>query len=355
MHLSPQGPLGGCATQYGLPNSNQPQEDGISQSGKSRNNPINSPINRREIPAGVEETIWRAADGHEIRRIDWPQRTGTLRGSLLFFPGRGDNYEKYLESLEEWALGGWRVTAADWRGQAGSGRLAGDPVTGHIDDFETWLRDLGDFWKLWKSEREGPHVLAGHSMGGHLVLRGLAEKYVDPDAMVLSAPMLGFIGRLPTSVMHGGARLLTKLKGNKTPAWKWSEKPGEIPEGRERLLTHDDDRYADELFWRQERPQLVMGPGSWGWVERSYASTRALFEPGVLESVETPIYMIATTNDKLVAFEAIADAVRRLPNGELLQFGDEARHEILREVNAVRDRAMAGAAEFLDRMAPAKN
>ncbi|WP_240310947.1 alpha/beta hydrolase [Altererythrobacter sp. ZODW24] len=277
------------------------------------------------------------------------------RGSLLFFPGRGDNYEKYLESLEEWARAGWRVTAADWRGQAGSGRLAGDAVTGHIDDFDTWLRDLGDFWKLWKSEREEPHILAGHSMGGHLVLRGLAEKYVDPDAMVLSAPMLGFIGRLPASVMHGGAKLLTKLKGATTPAWKWSEKPGEIPEGRERLLTHDDDRYADELFWREERPQLVMGPGSWGWVERSYASTRALFEPGVLEAINTPVYLLAATDDKLVAFDAIAEAAQRLPNGEMLQFGDEARHEILREVDAVRQRAMDGTAEFLDRVAPAKN
>ncbi|WP_336985855.1 alpha/beta hydrolase [Altererythrobacter aquiaggeris] len=296
--------------------------------------------------------MWRAEDGHQIRRIDWPQRTEDVRGSLLFFPGRGDNYEKYLESLEEWSRLGWRVTAADWRGQAGSGRLGDDPVTGHIDDFETWLRDLGALWKLWKSERSGPHVLAGHSMGGHLVLRGLAEKYVDPDALVLSAPMLGFIGKIPLSVMHGGSRLLAKVKGATTPAWKWSEKPGEVPAGRQDLLTHDDDRYADELFWRKERAELVMGPGSWGWVERSYASTRALFVGGLLESVKTPVLIVATTNDKLVAFDAITDAAARLPNSEVLRFGEEAHHEILREVDAVRTRAMEGITRFLDRVAP---
>ena len=38
-------------------------------------------------------------------------------------PGRGDAYEKYLETFEHWRLRGWSVTAADWRGQAGSGRL----------------------------------------------------------------------------------------------------------------------------------------------------------------------------------------------------------------------------------------
>ena len=37
----------------------------------------------------------------------------------------------------------------------------------------------------------------------------------------------------------------------------------------------------------------------------------------------------------------------------LIAFGDEARHEILREVDPVRARALAGIAEFLDRVAPA--
>jgi lysophospholipase len=36
----------------------------------------------------------------------------------------------------------------------------------------------------------------------------------------------------------------------------------------------------------------------------------------------------------------------------LLSFGDEAAHEVLREVDAVRDVAMAAIEEFLDRVAP---
>ena len=56
-------------------------------------------------------------------------------GSILFLPGRGDAYEKYLETLGQWREAGWQVTAADWRGQAGSGRLGADAVTGHVGDF----------------------------------------------------------------------------------------------------------------------------------------------------------------------------------------------------------------------------
>ncbi len=296
-----------------------------------------------------------APDQHAIRRIDWPAPGGAARGSILFLPGRGDNYEKYLETLEQWHRAGWRVTASDWRGQAGSGRLGNDAVTGHVDDFSRWVDDLAHLWRAWTADTPGPHILMGHSMGGHLVLRAVAEQRVDPDAVVLSAPMLGFYGGvLPVSWMHRLAAVMKRFGDPARPAWKWSEKPGEVPAARADLLTHDRDRYQDELWWRDARPELVMGPGSWGWVERAYESMRSLYRPGVLDSVRTPVLLLAASNDRLVGMAAIEAAARRLPEGELVTFGKEARHEILREVDEVRDRAMAAIAEFLDRVAPGR-
>lgn len=292
------------------------------------------------------------SDGHALRRIDWPV-SDDPRGSILFFPGRGDNYEKYLETLEEWHRDGWRVTAADWRGQAGSGRLGGDEVTGHIEDFGIWVDDLAEFWSQWRSETPGPHVLAGHSMGGHIVMRALVEKRVDPDAVVLSAPMLGMAGPpLPLPVLHRVADLMTRIGDPLRQAWKWSEKPGELPIGRKTLLTHDEDRYEDESWWREHRPELVMGPASWRWVERAYASRRVIEAPGAMETVDVPVLIVSTSADRLVSHKVNVQAVERLPKGELLAFGNEAAHEILREIDAVRDRAMQGIAEFLDRVAP---
>lgn len=311
-------------------------------------------IDRRAIPAHVRETRWTAPDGHELRRIDWPAaETEGARGSILFLSGRGDAYEKYLETLSEWHGSGWHVTAADWRGQAGSGRLGSDATTGHIADFSHWLDDLAALWSEWKAETPGPHVLAGHSMGGHLVLRALVEHRVDPDAAVLSAPMLGFSGpSLPFGLLHAAARLMTRIGDPLRPAWKWSEKPGEMPANRRRLLTHDAERYADELWWREQRPELVMGPGSWGWVERAYASTRVLDAPGAMEAAAVPVLILSTSADKLVSHEAAVRAAERLPRGELVAFGPEAEHEILREVDEVRTRAMRSVDEFLDQAAP---
>lgn len=247
------------------------------------------------------------------------------------------------------------MTASDWRGQAGSGRLGKDAVTGHIEDFAIWIDDLAHLWQQWVAQTPGPHVLAGHSMGGHLVTRALGEKRVAPDAAVLSAPMLGFqTPPVPLAVLHGVARMMARVGDPSRQAWKWSEKPGEMPAGREDLLTHDPDRYADEQWWRDHRPELVMGPASWRWVERGYASIRKLESPGFLEAIDVPVLVISTEIDKLVSHAANVRAAQRMPYGELVSFGAEAHHEILREVDEVRSRAMAAIADFLDRKAPAK-
>ena len=310
-------------------------------------------FDRRAIPAEAVETRWRARDGHAIRRIDWLLPNGATRGSLLFMPGRGDTYEKYLETLDHWHRRGWRVTSSDWRGQAGSGRLGLDAVTGHVDDFSVWVDDFAGFWTQWRESTPAPHVVVGHSMGGHLVLRALAELRIDPVAAVLSAPMLGFHpGFVPCGILHRLARLLARLGDPRRPAWKWSEKPGALPEDRSELLTHDRDRYADELWWREARPELVMGPASWGWVERALASSLLLQQPGMLERIETPVLMLATRRDRLVDFGAIERAARRMPRAQLTRFGEEARHELLREADPVRDRVIAVIDDFLARMAP---
>jgi len=308
--------------------------------------------NRRAIPAAATESVWTACDGHAVRRIDWPGE-GARRGSILFLPGRGDAYEKYLETLDHWHGQGWRVTASDWRGQAGSGRLGNDALTGHVDDFALWVDDLAQLWADWQAQTPAPHVLAAHSMGGHLVLRALADGRVDPDAAVLVAPMLGLQPFwAPTGLALAMARVMGMLGDPRRPAWKWEEKPGVPPADRVLLLTHDTARYGDELWWRDHRPGLRMGPPSWGWMAAALASIRGLGRPGRLERVETPVLLVATTADRLVAFAAIERAARRLPHGELLRFGEEARHEILREVDAVRDRALDAIAGFLDRAAP---
>lgn len=319
-----------------------------------------SEFNRRAIPDVACETHWIAPDGWRIRRIDWDLRDDSgsgatkPRGSLLFLPGRGDHYEKYLETLQHFADTGWRVTAIDWRGQGGSGRLLPDAHVGHIDDFSTWVADLRAFWAEWKSNNPTPHVIVAHSMGGHLAMRALVEGAVDPQAVALSAPMLGISTQgLPYAAHHAVARILGALGNPNRAAWKEGEKPMSPLNVRGQILTHDPERYADEIYWWGARPEVRLGPPSWHWVERAIASTRALNEPGLLEKVSTPILLMATKADKLVDPKRIVRDAKRLPHSELLLFGAEAAHELLREADPVRDRCVAAIDAFFATHAPA--
>ncbi|GGB97445.1 lysophospholipase [Novosphingobium endophyticum] len=275
------------------------------------------------------------------------------RGSILFMPGRADAYEKWLEALDQWHGQGWAVTAADWRGQALSGRFGYDEATGHVDDFSVWINDLTAFWGDWCKDGPGPHILVAHSMGGHLALRAVAEGRLRPDALVLLAPMLGFLPQhVPSGVLHAVARILSGLGDPRRSAWKMSERPELAPKARSAILTHDESRYDDEQWWRKMRPGIAMGAASWGWIERALASIRRLEAAGVLESVRVPVLLLGTTADRLVSWRAIRRTAARLPQSELVTFGSECRHEILREADPVRDRAFEAIRSFLDRVAP---
>ncbi len=305
---------------------------------------------RRAYPAGAVIGEWRAADGWVHRRFDWAVE-GAPRGSILFQGGRGDVFEKYLETFHHWHSRGWNVTSFDWRGQGGSGRCGPHPRCGHIERFGLFHDDLRAFWSEWSAATPGPHVLIGHSMGGFLALKGLVDGAVDPAAAVLVAPMLGLKGAIPPKLAERLARLMRGLGDPARPAWKGNERPA-TTETRESLLTHDPDRYADEIYWQQADPRLMTGPPSWAWVADAFAETRALREDARVAAMRVPVLGLIAEADGLVDAKAGKALIARLPAARTLAFGREAAHELLREADPVRDRALAAIDAFLDEKAP---
>lgn len=307
---------------------------------------------RRAFPKAAQIIMRQAADGWSLRSIIWPAPADTPRGSILFLGGRGDHFEKYLESFADWRMRGWQVESVDWRGQGGSGRLSTNPHVGHADSFAQWVDDIADYAAGWTARTPGPHIVMGHSMGGHLVLRALGDKRIMPNAVILVAPMLGFTAPYPDSVGHWVARTMCRIGDPARAAWKVSEKPGSKISLRQMLLTHDDARYADEQWWHAKDTSLELGPASWKWVEQAYASFHYLGLPGLLESVQTPVLTLVASADKLVSPTAAQRLSARLPHGETHVYGREAAHELLREVDSVRDDALARIDAFLNKEAP---
>lgn len=305
-------------------------------------------LDRRSRPAGARFFDWGAPDGWSIRRMDWPQPDAApVRGALLFAGGRGDFIEKYLEPLAHWHRRGWHVHAFDWRAQGGSrGGIAG----GNFTDFDPLVADMAAILADAMAG-PGPHAAIGHSMGGHLLLRTLAERAPRLDAAVLVAPMLAInTDPTPSITARWLARMFASLGGGAVTLWPENgarAAPGLL---RQANLTHCGDRYADEIWWKEQEPAFHLGVPSWGWLDAAFRSIDRL-SPAALQRLQTPLLLLGAEQDRLVSADGIRKAATLLPNAELRMFADAA-HELLREADPVREQAFAAIDDFLDRHAP---
>ena len=305
-------------------------------------------FNRRAHPAGATFGTWIAPDGWVHRRMDWDQaKRAKARGSLLFAGGRGDFIEKYLEAFAHWHGEGWNVTAFDWRGQGASQGEKG----GSLHGLDRLVVDLGALISEWKTAGPGPHVAVAHSMGGHVLLRALAELKPELDAAVLVAPMIAInSGPMPAWGASWLASAMSAFGWAGQPAWHQSRSP--LPAGslRQSILTGCPERYEDELYWWEKQPGFNVGPPSWGWLDAAYRSS-ARFTPAALGVIEVPVLLLGAERDRLVSPAAIRRAAALVPGAELKMY-PHAGHEILRERDAIRLDAHSRIADFLERHAP---
>jgi lysophospholipase len=128
--------------------------------------------------------------------------------------------------------------------------------------------------------------------------------------------------------------------------WKLDPAHGRLGGGRNRNLTSSAERYADELFWWEDEPEMNIGPPSWGWLRAAYRSAAKTFRPAKLARIATPVLIVATERDRLVSDDAIRDVADMLPNARI-EWVNEAAHEILREADPIRLDALARIDAFL--------
>jgi lysophospholipase len=299
----------------------------------------------RVHPEGARFFEWRTPDGMALRRMDWPAPTrGKKRGRLLFINGRGDFIEKYLEAYAHWHRQGWAVTSFDWRGQ---GLSRGPGAEKALASFDILIDDLDSLIADWREAGPRPYVALGHSMGGHLLLRTIIDRKPALDAVILTAPMMEVNSApIPIRIAPDIADTAYWLGFGNVPMWKTP--PSMIVPGgrRNRNLTGSRERYEDELFWWGEAPGFNSGPPTFGWMRAAFRSRAATFTPQKLAQVTLPLLIIGAEKDRLVSAAAIREAAALLPDVELEMMPDAA-HEILRDADRPRDRALARIDAFL--------
>lgn len=131
------------------------------------------------------------ADGTELRLHAWPATAGH-RGQVLIVHGLGEHAGRYAHVAAALNAQGWQVNAYDQRGHGAS-----TGARGALPGAEALCEDLAAVIGRVRSG-PGPFVLLGHSMGGLLAARYVAEALAQKpalwsrpvDALVLSSPAL---------------------------------------------------------------------------------------------------------------------------------------------------------------------
>ncbi|MDE2276477.1 MAG: lysophospholipase [Burkholderiales bacterium] len=153
----------------------------------------------------------RCADGVRLHLRRWPTAL-PARGTVQIVHGLGEHIERYAALAARLNAQGWHVAGHDQRGH---GRSEGP--RGSVPSRQALLCDLAVVTDHLRSR--GRHVLLGHSLGGLIAARFVAEslgvraaRWVrDVDALVLSSPALALgLGRRQ--------RLLLALLARATPA-----------------------------------------------------------------------------------------------------------------------------------------
>jgi lysophospholipase len=292
-------------------------------------------------------------DGAFLRLSRW-QAPGTEAGTpLLLLTGRSECVEKYAEVAGDMAAQGYRVVAMDWRGQGGSARPLVNPYKGHIDRFETYLDDLeASLPHLLGDTGTGPVLALAHSMGGHLLLRYVAERRHPFTAVMLSAPMLGIhTAPLPESVARWLATTMVRRGhgGDYAPGqrdWYASD-----PAFAGNPLTSDPVRFLVGHRCYAAQPDLALGGATWGWLDAAFRSMAHLLRPGILTQVRIPVLLLSGLADRIVRPDRHETAAKLLPHCTLRQYPG-ARHELLMESDSIRAGVMAEIAHFAGTVTP---
>jgi len=271
-----------------------------------------------------EETNLRCASGT------------AARGTILLLAGRGEFIEKYAtEIVGELLERGFAVIAADWRGQGLSDRPLPDREKGHIDNFTTYMADLRLFIEQVVVPQVTRPVLAlCHSMGGHILLRHLAENGTGPlSAALIISPM--------TALQREAFLRTVLMLMPEMPAVDHRYLFGTGPfiflarEFASNHVTHDEQRYRFTEAWFKADPRLSLGGPTIGWARQAERSMAASLAPGYLERIDLPLLLMSAGQDQLIDIASHAPVVARLKQGEHVVIAG-AKHEIMMETDPLR-------------------
>ncbi|HEY9028964.1 MAG TPA: lysophospholipase, partial [Burkholderiaceae bacterium] len=211
------------------------------------------------------------ADGLALLTQVWPasQRApGTARGVVVLVHGLGEHAARYDHVARRLNGQGFNVVGYDHRGH---GRSPGP--RGGIETADDLCADLGCVIEAARKEFAGPLVVVGHSLGGLIAGRFVAEGLAATpapwwravDALVMSSPALDAgANAVQKFLLATVAPLLPRLAVNNGLKVDWiSRDPAVVRAYADDPLVHDRITGRLGIFVAQQGPAVIAAAPRW--------------------------------------------------------------------------------------------
>jgi lysophospholipase len=287
------------------------------------------------VPENVVSGTIKTPDGAELRFARWAPPAGR-KGTVCVFTGRGEQIEKYFETVRDLRDRGFAVAMIDWRGQGHSSRRLRDPRKGYVRDFSDYEVDADAFVRqVVLPDCPPPYFALAHSMGGAVLLRTSHAGKRWFDRIVLSAPMID----LPGNRTSLPARVLLRVLRLAGQGSRYIPGGGDALTGGDSFinnpLTSDPVRYARNAAILEEDPTLGLGSPTVAWADTAFRAMRGFRASVYPSQIRQPILMLAASNDTVVSTPAIEEFAYHLRGASHLVIAG-AKHEILQEQDRYR-------------------
>jgi lysophospholipase len=297
------------------------------------------------IPKGLAKKFMPPANGrYEVMKNRFGQNLSIVRyeaenadADIIVQTGLNEPKEKNSELYSDLAARNYSVHSMDWPYQGFSDgspnhrRRHTNGVRNDIQDFHAFVKHVKDTRK----SKDAPLLLMGHSYGGHIVSRYLAEDFNEADAAFITAPMIEFnfwpdskIGALSPAAhgLYAWAKTLSLIHGDDAYAPGCADWTIDDRDNTGDIFSNDPERKMLSNAWIGANPKTQVGRTTLKWVMDSVDACRDLHKMD-LSHIITPLTVALAGGEVISNNKAAYDMASRIPSASVLEFPN-AKHEM---------------------------
>lgn len=283
---------------------------------------------------GFEEVTLNSSAGAPLR-VAYRCPPG-CRATLVIVSGRTELVEKYLEVCSDLSHLPVAFCIYDHCGQGASGRLLADPQKGHIDRFDTYVRDLHTAVDhISAAGCPTPVVLAGHSMGATISTLYALDYPERIGKLLLCSPMFAietgvvlpdfFVKILAASACRLGF-------GDRYAPTTGPYNP--VREFHGNVLTSDRFRFKYNLYLAAHLDYAALGGPTIRWLNEAFKAMGKLQRNAA--RVAQPVLVLAAAGDRVIDAGAAARFASASPSRRYHEYRDSG-HELMMERDEIRN------------------